>query len=139
MAYSSNTRVGNWSEEKQERERTIARLQAQRAAGTLACDVHASRLAAGNAPVVLAKQLDDGLLRFGDALQLCSSTGGALAACVHDPAGPPDSRACAAVLSPSEAPVVRATLSLEKCVPARATPASATRGARACTLALGQP
>jgi hypothetical protein len=66
--------------------------------------------------VELLKQLDDGLLRFGDALQLCSSTGGALAACLYERVGAPDANACLAALSPSEAPVVRASLSLEKCV-----------------------
>jgi hypothetical protein len=69
--------------------------------------------------VELCKQLDDGLLRFGDALQLCSSTGGALAACMYERVGAPDAHACLAALAPSEAPVVRASLSLQKCVALR--------------------
>jgi len=117
--YSSSTRVGNWSEERQARERQVSELLAKRAAGTLASDVHAARVAAGLAPVALPPRGDDGALRFGDVAVLCSATGGALAACVHDltPSGGADAPACAAALAPSEAPVARVALQLERCAP----------------------
>ena len=116
--YSSSTRVGNWSEDKQARERQIAELLAKRAAGTLASDVHAARVAAGLQPVALPPRGDDGVLRFSDVAVLCSATGGALAACVHDSIpGPPDAPpACAAALAPAQAPVARAAVQLERCV-----------------------
>ena len=115
--YSSSTRVGNWSEDKQARERQIAELLAKRAAGTLASDVHAARVAAGQQPVAVPPRGDDGVLRFSDVAVLCSATGGALAACVHDAIpGPPDAPPSAqAALTPAQTPVARAAVQLERC------------------------
>ena len=124
--FSSSTRVGNWSEQAVKEAETLKRLTAQREAGTLRSDVHASRLAVANTPVQLPPLGEDGYLRFGQATGGVNSADGVLAACLHHAVLTPELLACSAVLaapscvsSVGNSVLARCCVVLERRVPLR--------------------